>query len=375
MGDKRHVEVEDLCLVKFDTKHYSKEVREWQDKAAVPYAESCGYQIWYGTQKDYKDFPYPKDDPNAIETLYDVDAYNFLLEFASGIQSERVGETHIKSQIYEGWRAFSEAHPKKSISFQRLIGDARKDVDFIKEQIAPELKDVKHISTARDLSGQAKGETVLIIPSVSRNGKVFEFTRDIIGLTENKQVPSGKIGSRNNFIRIMPNAPDVLEVMKSEVERLQADKVIKSNIDFVSIDDVKTQLEECDRVYVDLPMGSNSDYEKSIIDAWCGREREDNTLTHMRGTPMLRMGTSFPWDTSRLAGGDYISPENILLENEHRKQRNVELVEEVKVTINRISHLRMEGCRCPHKIIKQENEEADIAELVGVDDNLVYACE
>ncbi len=308
MGKKGVVEVKDLCLLRFNTRYYSEGVRAWQDESPVITAESCAAQVLYGKKAAFDNFPYP-DNAAAIKVYHGASAYQYLLEHVSGLKSENLGETHVRSQFSSGWKKFGKKNPQESVPFQRVVGLIKKDVNYLEHEVKFGPKDFRRVIMARDLSEQVKGDTVLIIPSVSKTGRVGEFTGDMIFLTENKQDPSKKMAGRDHFLRIMPHNFSTKAAVESDVASLKIGKKVRSSIDYVNIDQMATQFEECDRVYIDLPMGADEAVERAIIDAWKGRARTDNTLTHIRGNPFTRMQSTPLWKNAGLEGTGYISPE------------------------------------------------------------------
>jgi hypothetical protein len=371
MGKKGDVEVNDLCLARFNTRYYTDEVRAWQEMSPVITAESCAAQVLYGEKSAFHNFPHP-ENAAAVKMHYGGDAYKYLLELVSGLKSKRLGETHVRKQFKDGWTDFGREKHQESISFQNVVSSIKKDINYIEQEIGFGPKDLRRVTIARDISGQVKGDTVLIIPSVGKTGKIGEFTKDMIFLTENKQDPAKKMSGRNNFLRIMPHNFGVQESMNFEVSKLKEERLIRSSIGFVNIKQMATQFEECDRVYLDLPMGADEVAERAIIDVWKNRARTGNTLTHIRGNPHTRMESTPLWKEAELEGTGYISPEKITLETTFARQRAQIIAQQVEQTIEELAFLRAQGHKNPYKILVGE---AQREEAFGKDPTCVFVVE
>lgn len=367
------VTVDDLCLVKFNTKHYSAELIAWFENAKIPFAESCDSQVWYGRKEDFDDFPYPEGHGNEVHRYEDEEAYKFMLELVSGFRSKKIGETHVKSQFYDGWRTFSEQNPDEAKNYQRFVSVLKKDIKYLQEDIAAGMKPTRSSTTARDLSGQEKGESVLIIGSVGRGGVIGGNTREMITVTENKQDPSKRIAETGEYITITHPNPDKLVQLRHEVERLKTQGIFRSSIQFVDFDQLPEQVETQDRVYVDISMREGEapmdiglafngrkaysaapedlSAESEIIAAWSARVRQDNTLTHLRGNPATRMTSSQLWKDAQNDMVGYISPENIIDENTRRREHNNDIVQSVHLVIEELAHIRANGETSPAEII------------------------
>lgn len=342
----KDVMVGDLMVIDFHSKHLTPEIQAWKEQAAVPFAASCARQIWYGTEDDFRDFPYP-ENRDAVKTLKGAEGYSALLRVLSGFESNRLGETHVKSQFDEGWRCFNDEHPDKAEGYQRLIGMLREDVNFIRNDIASAFKYQRHEMSARDLSGQKKGEELLVIGSVSKAGIVSAFTEGIIRVSENRQK------NNDHFLRVTHPDPDTLQTMRNALLQMKQDKKLRTNIEFVDFDLIGKLMDLSDRVYVDLPMGSDPEGEAQIIAAWRDRTRNDNTLTHLRGDPHNRALSTSLWAEADL--DNYFSPEDIRHDMAERGRNNRKVLENADAAFDMCGQLRLEG-RKPKNCIVQSDD-------------------
>ncbi len=339
----KDVLVADLVVIDFHSKHLTPEIQAWKENAAVPFAASCSRQIWYGTPEDFKDFPYPANK-DAVKTLNGAEAYSALLRVISGFESNRLGETHVKSQFYEGWRCFNDEYPDKAESYQRLVGMLNEDVNFIRNDIASAFKYQRHEISARDLSGQAKGDKLLVIGSVGKGGIVSAFTEGIIRVSENRQK------NRDNFLTVTTPEPEALEILKEQLLQMKRAGKLSTNIEVADFSEIGRQMDESDRVYVDVPMGSAPEAEAQIVNAWRDRIRDDNTLTHMRGDSHNRALSTPLWADAGL--DHYFSPEDIRHDMAERGRNNRIVLENADRAFDMCGQLRLEG-RKPKNCITQ----------------------
>ncbi len=361
MGDD--VTVDNLRLLRFNTRYLSDEVKDWQEKAGVPFAESCDNQIWYGKKSDFDDFPFPDGRGDEVKVMDDKDAYKFLLDTVSGFRSKRKGETHIRRQFTDGLNVLKNKHADKEQNYQNLVCHIKRDIAYIENSVSVGHKNTNNIVVARDLSGQVKGETVLVVGSLGSGGLIGNNTKKMICLSENKQDPNGKMLGRDNFIRVTNPDPDALSSLKKQIDSLKDQGIFRSNIDVVDFSDIGVQFEECDRVYVDLPMVPESDVDNIMTMAWMDRVRNDNTLVHMRGNPLTQMLSTETWKQDNMLNSGYISPEDILEEGSARSRENTRILQRVDNASRTIAELRLDGVEHPSKEIEDQGINLDPEDL------------
>lgn len=357
------VTVDNLRLLKFNTRYLSDKVKSWQEEAGVPFAESCDNQIWYGKKTDFDDFPFPKGRGDEVKVMDDENAYKFLLDTVSGFRSKRKGETHIRRQFTDGLKVLKDSHPEKEKDYQSLVCQIKKDIAYIQNSVSVGHKNTNNIMIARDLSGQVKGETVLVVGSLGSGGLIGDNTKKIIGLSENKQDPNGKMLGRDHFIRITHPDPVALESLKQQVDVLKDKGIFRSNIDFVDFADINVQFEECDRTYVDLPMKPDDIMDNIMAMSWMDRVRQDNTLVHMRGNPLTQMQSTDIWKQEGLVSSGYIAPEELLTESATRSKSNHLILQRVDNASRTLAALRLDGVEYPSRMIEDQEISLDPEDL------------
>jgi|GEM_PF-1922595 len=351
--------VENLALMRFYLKNAPSEIKDWSRGANVPYIDPCLYFLLYGRQGDFKSFPHPDNEVNAFafSVKEGLDAYRYLLQTVSGYRSRNKGETHSRRQFYDGWRKFQEDNPDTARHYQGFVAGVKDDVSYLQDVVAIDLQKTKHEIVARDLSGQVKGEKILIVGSVKKD-KIGDYTKSMISISENKQDPSGKKRKGKNFICITHPDPKALDVLKGQIEELEQKKRIGSNIEFFEFGALGAHMEQSDRVYVDLPMGDDPQADAKMVDAWVSKKRKDNVLTHMRGVPKKLMESTDLW-LGACIRDDCVLPEDIVDEIGRRSKINKRIVRAVFGTSQRISELRFGGIQNPSDTIEQEQREAE----------------
>jgi glutamyl-tRNA reductase len=85
--------------------------------------DTCQRHVWVGTESELFELEMPK----SYETFSGPDAYLFLLEVATGLRSQILGETDIFGQLKETWKKFKIGHPFSSLDFwfQKLFEDTK----------------------------------------------------------------------------------------------------------------------------------------------------------------------------------------------------------------------------------------------------------
>ncbi|MBL4803370.1 MAG: hypothetical protein JKY71_00770 [Alphaproteobacteria bacterium] len=340
------VNVQNLAVIDFMTDYLTPEMSAWKDEARVPYAASCARQIWYGEMEDFADFPLPADKENFL-LLQGKEAYSHLLKVISGFESKRVGETHVRSQFYDSWRVMKESYPEEAKRFERLVGQLRMDANFVQNKISANFAEECEAKSALTLSGQEKGDKVLIVAGISRHGDVTDLTERMARVCENLQ-------KRNpDFISV--THPTMEDKLKTATGMWKTEKKLRSNINVVPFDEIGRSVEEADRVYVLTAIGENPEADNILVQTWADRVRDDNTIVHLRGKPSKRGANDAPW-TSLTREDGFISSEDVTAE-EHRRERNNELIiNNAKAAFDVCARLRLEG-RLPKNEIPREMPE------------------
>ncbi|MBN8520498.1 MAG: hypothetical protein J0L77_01185 [Alphaproteobacteria bacterium] len=240
------------------------------------------------------------------------------------MDSQKKRETNINGQFFQGWEKFVSDYPVASRDLRHVIQDLKTDARHVGNIVLSQHKARRHEIVARDLSGQSKGETALIIASEGRYGGASIFSQGIA------QVIGNNRKGRVRDIVITHPENKAMHTLYDEFKKMALDGKISSGVSCVRFEDLSLAFEICDRVYSDLCMGTDKDLNKYIIDTWRQRERRDNIITTLRGDSQKQGLSSDLWITADL--DNWISAEKIREEmtargayNRHLEQRAEEV--------------------------------------------------
>jgi hypothetical protein len=119
---------------------------------------TCQREIRIATQSQ------PLPDEAAAEILRGVDAYRFLLEFASGLRSAIPGETNVFGQLRDAWRAYERDRPRAvTRSLAPLMDALIRDTREIRTQFLQGIGGHSYAALTRRLLEPHRGARVLIV--------------------------------------------------------------------------------------------------------------------------------------------------------------------------------------------------------------------
>lgn len=102
-------------------------------------------------------------DMAGYERHVGAEAYRFLLQLASGLESEIAGETEILGQIKQAWRDFETAKPETARELRPWVQRLLQDTKEIRSEYVVSLGSATYGSLVRRLlGGTLKGPTLLL---------------------------------------------------------------------------------------------------------------------------------------------------------------------------------------------------------------------
>lgn len=343
-----------LCALSFRTPHLNDALTRWRLDHPVMMAESCARQVWVCTPETAASLP---DLPrgNAFQKMSGQAAYHFLLRLLTGMDSQKKGETNINGQFFQGWEKFLSDHPVASRGLSHVIQDVKTDARHVSNIILSQHKVRRHEIAARDLSGQSKGETALIIASEGRYGGASIFSKGIAQVIGNNR--KGRVRD------IVITHPDngTLETLYREFKSMVFEKKISAGVGQVRFEDLSPAFEICDRVYSDLCMGTDEDHHKYIIETWRQRERRDNTITTLRGNSEKQGQSSGVWLQSGI--DNWISAEQIREEMTARGAYNLHLEQKSEEVFAFCARTRASGKAVSERMVKDFLQTLDRQEM------------
>lgn len=329
---QRNIPQRDFAVATFQTKHLTPEIQAWASQAEIAIPMSCSRQIYFGHAKDFQNFP-GHDNP-IIDYREGEQAYGYMISLALGLQSKRQREDSIKGQVFDSWDLYKTDDEAKHKQLSRVMQDLKADTRFVGHVLA-DYKFHRYEIAARDLSGQQKGETILLVGSQSRHGNLSPITDGIARVCGNK-----RSNGVSEILVTNPNS-EVRRAVYDELIDLKRRGILAADIKRVNFWDFCQTIEKCDRVYVDMPMGQNPQADEHMVLSWQTRIFEGNTLTHLRGNPLMQGSSSPLWQNANLQS--YISPEDIRADMSGRAVHNIEVLGNAERAIEFCASLRNDG--------------------------------
>ncbi len=335
---REFVPLQQLAVVNFQTKHFNEDIRAWKESADIASAMSCSRQIWFGTKNDFADFPRLDQTRTGVTYYEGAEAYKFMVRLVLGVDSKNVSEDNIKGQVFGCWDQYQTTDITKKKLLDRIMQDIKADSRYVDGAVLSGFKHQRHEIAARDLSGQQKDDTILLVGTSNRHGKLSNFTDGIARVTGNKR------GNAASEIIVTHPDSQIRYCVFSHLCDMKGRGLLKANISRVPFSDFCQAVEKSDRVYVDMPMGSNQQAEEHMVLAWQTRIYQGNTLTHLRGNPDNMGYSTSLWEQADL--NSYTSPEMIRADMAARSVHNRKILEEADKTVAFCAQLRADG-GCP----------------------------
>lgn len=325
--------IENLVVVEFRSDAFDDSLFQWRNKSHVPFAESCARQIWYGTEKDFKNFPITKKK-HLINTYNGREGYNQLLNLVLGLKSQKIGETNIKGQFFNGWSRLNNEHPHLAKKYDSFVQHITADTRLIRRHIMKDFQEQRYELVARDLSKMSKGARILIIGHLNKKSEVQGYTEGLARIT-------GKHTTRNaTEIAFTHSDCEALNKIQEKFIDLKLPtgnkpKIINSDITRISFDELSIAFELYDQIYVCMPMGHDVEADLTIIDCWKNRINESNMMVHLKGNTRENP----VW--GKLQDKNYISPEDVQSEFWNRMNNNENVIERAKIASSLCANLRL----------------------------------
>jgi hypothetical protein len=288
-----------LALIHFGSKNLSSMVREWAGANSFAPLESCARQVWAGHTSTFKDFPFDNAEQD-ISVLTGSNAYRFALELLTGLKSERVGENHVVRQFREKWEQFRLEHPSLESEMRTYMEALEKDTAQIRSKIVDYIIPVRYQKAVQIISGQLKGDKILVTGHMTKTGEPSDDTKETIQFLGNNRNGRPLVSE----IAVTAVNADEAKGIYAWVKIQQNQKRIHPNIIINIIDknDMGIAVEVYDRFYMTSSLGKHKELEAELMYAWEKRMKRDNTLTLLRGQPELRGNTSEDWVSMKLHG-------------------------------------------------------------------------
>ena len=337
------LKAQDLGIISFyveDPKNFYLQI--WMDEQAVPVGETCFRTLLFGPADEVEKVELPNERNvrfrSHADHLRGADAYAFMLRMISGLESKREGDSHIASQFKASWTRFQQKNPEKAASMESIVQNLIADSRLIVSHFAKDITTQNIQNAAKILNGHKGGQRAIIIG----NGTEEKASPVTISLARILSTPGKTSVSEIGVVH--PDAAVRARILE-EFEALRHDEKLDSGLMLRDItpSDLEAAFEDYDRVYCDLPMGQDEVFDSLLIEAWSGRERQDNRFAHLRGAIDLQ-GTSSPLFKAaepRLA--NYFSPETVMGKNAQIGESNKRLRTRCAAMVEHMTKQRTEG--------------------------------
>jgi hypothetical protein len=343
---------QDLTVLKFiaGKESISSTVRSWQQNRIFAPMETCTRQIWAGVAGTFQDFP-ERDNKRDFHFVFGQKAYAYLLEVFTGLHSPRVGEDHITHQYREKWERFRTIAPTFEAFMRPLKIALDEDNAVVRRDIIDHLIPPEDVHAARILSGQQKGDRILIIGHIGKDGLPYKDTQKFIKFFANNR--NGRpladeielMGSTEDESRKMLDW--VLGLKKNppsdragRKKKLIHDKIVWGTIPQGSLDQA---VQTYDRVYMTSPMNRVPQMDHALITAWQQRERRDNCLVCVRGASVPEGRSPEYWVNAGL--DHFVRPEDLRKTSENVGAYNRQVVDVAEFTIEECAIARVQNTR------------------------------
>jgi len=184
MSNRGLLTIENLVVVnslgtnKAEESYLMESAKAWKldskHKLIIP--TDCAHRLWLGSKEVFEEFP--EDGRANLEFIEGPDAYKFLLRMLSGLNSPEVCETHIRKQFKDSWSHMQTPEEGENVRKQQerkdhvnkymsLYGNVMKDSGVVSEKVLSQYKKPLYESAAKDISGQVRGDKIVIIANVN----------------------------------------------------------------------------------------------------------------------------------------------------------------------------------------------------------------
>lgn len=138
----------------------------------------------------------PADITAATEVFRGVEAYRFLLEFATGLHSAIPGETNVFGQLRASWRDYARAaHPLQTRELAPLIATLCADTREIRTQFLQDIGGHSYGTLTRKVLRPAPGARILVVGHGALARSVLPmlagFELGLINRTRPAAIPQG----------------------------------------------------------------------------------------------------------------------------------------------------------------------------------------
>ncbi|MGI9331404.1 MAG: hypothetical protein ACR2QB_11905 [Gammaproteobacteria bacterium] len=141
----------------------------WPDDGIL--VETCLRHVWIGTMAP------ARKQPAGSETYVGIAAYQFLLEFISGLHSAIPGETNVLGQFRQTWFRWRASHPVQALKLAGIVEQLLQDARRIRARHLQGIGGISYGSLVRRLIQPTAEDRVLFVGAGELARSVWPFFR------------------------------------------------------------------------------------------------------------------------------------------------------------------------------------------------------
>ena len=202
-------------------------------------------------------------------TLTGQAAYEFLLRFACGLESQNAGEYFVLQDLKSSWSNYRDKHPTDAKPLTKTVESILADAKTVRSHIfGGNLHSTRYEISALTIAGVKKSDHVLL---VADNNSITKKVARALGRSAAQRAGSISVTHPNS---------QALQNRFKELTMLKEQKFIDCPIAPVSFDEaLRTGFNEANHVFVCTPMLDTLEQaHTNIVDAWMRRSRSDGNL-------------------------------------------------------------------------------------------------
>jgi hypothetical protein len=275
--------------------HFPKQLG-WQPGETLFPAETCARHIYVGVRQAFEDVP--EILKSRLKT--GLDAYTFVINFASGLRSNKIFDEEVGGQFSKSWDHFSKKNGGLEKSLKSYIDPILHDVKLVKSAILkPHSRRPTEINTANVMANLSPEKEAFVIC-----GTLYSSLQVITGMGNKRRCDPG-------VMTLTHPIQEELEKIQHSLEDKYYRKPLKVELRYASWNQIPWHdpanpiVRKASAVFVLQPMANGpsehlDQINQDLFRSWTLRRQHepshDAKLIHLKGSPFDRGETVRPWD-------------------------------------------------------------------------------
>ncbi len=333
----------------------------WHPNESILPAETCARHVYIGLKEAFNDAP----DILKNRLKIGLDAYTFVMHFASGLKSGKIFDEEVSGQLRKAWIQFEDKNCPHKKRLHPYIQEILHDIKLVKSAILkPHSRRPTEINSLRTLAHLSPEKQVLLVC-----GSEASSLKVITGIGNRRPNDPGKI-------TLTHPDEETLSEIHMRLNQKEFRKSLAAELDFVSWNDISWSnrnnpiVQRSDAFLVLQPMAAEPSTQDSglfaindaLCQAWmirCEKEPQHNAkLIHLKGNPHERGNTTGQW---RQFGPEHgFVPYTAIREETSNRFKFIKKVAEAAVTsIEYLGAHRINGDRVEAVVFNPETMDID----------------